>query len=691
MRTRSWIFTALWGIAGVFIGIDAFITASIIERQKADTIEQGRGQVSGAAAGAETLLNRALLGVDVLLAGLDDAMPIQGQGPSSTWPGEEAQRLLSGVVKRNLIVRDVVLVSEDGAVLASALPATKRLGLKLPASLLKAAFSRPTPTLTMSAASDNFVTAETVFFFARQFHSEGRRRTAAIAIVPESQVAAALSPGGTLGSLSITLERQDGQLVESVPPSGLPASRRVAQQIRPESRDGVARFAVGRIDGSPALVAARTLLHDDLVVAASLPLDLVLAKWEVDRRNIASVGVLLSLVVLLTAAVTHWYLRRLDQARRDIEESKDWLVQALASMRDGLLLCDASGRIVAWNDRYVEFFPWVREIIRPGLDYEEILRFTVEHLIPAEEVDKREAYFRHRLEEHRRGVTSSEYQVGPDLRLHIAETRTHAGGIVSVFRDITSTERELKQARKAASASEEARSQFVAAVSRQVAQPANNVLGMTELLLRSDLPTQSKRYVTWARESASEILATISDLLEMSRSRSGVGEPTLNAFRVAPVIEEGLHLGRTHAAPRGVGFHVRGQETLPVSLWGDARLIRQGVGLVVQAAIESMSDGAVEVLVRHEPLPPNRVVLAVQISGTDRGVGLSGLKQALDEESARHPGVMALETARKIAEAMGGVVRLEEGNGQGAMLLWQIVVDELGPHALEGRPVGAEA
>src|SRR2546425_1132570 len=85
------------------------------------------GELWGAAAGAETLLNRALLGVDVLLAGLDDAMPIQGQGPSSTWPGEEAQRLLSGVVKRTLIVRDVVLVSEDGAVLASALPATKRL------------------------------------------------------------------------------------------------------------------------------------------------------------------------------------------------------------------------------------------------------------------------------------------------------------------------------------------------------------------------------------------------------------------------------------------------------------------------------------------------------------------------------------------------------------------------------------
>lgn len=691
MRTRSWIFIALWGIAGAFIGIDAFITTSIIERQRADAIEQGRVRVSSAAAGAETLLNRAILGIDVLLAGLEDAMPLLDDDPRRSWPGEEAQRLLSGVVKRNLIVRDVVLVSQDGAVLASALPATRRLGLKLPEPLLKAAFAQPTPTLTMSAASDNFITAETVFYFARQFHSERRGRTAAIAVVPETQVAAALSPGGSVGSLSITLERQDGQLVESVPPSGLPASRRVAQQIRPEFRDGLARPAVGRIDGSPSLVSARTLLHDDLLVVASLPLDVVLAKWEVDRRNIAAVGVLLSLMVLLTAAVTHWYLRRLDQARRDIEESKDWLVQALASMRDGLLLCDASGRVVAWNDRYVEFFPWARQIIRPGLDYEEMLRFTVDHLMKEEDVAQREVYFRHRLEEHRRGVTSSEYQVGPDLRLHIAETRTHSGGIVSVFRDITSTERELKQARKAASASEEARSQFVAAVSRQVAQPANNVLGMTELLLRADLPAAAKRYASWARESATEILATISDLQEMSRSRSGVGELTLNAFPVVPVLEDGLHLARTHAATKGIGIHVRGQEALPGYLWGDAKFVRQGVGLVVQAAVESMSAGTVDVVVQHEPLPPNRVVLAVHINSVDPAFGLSGLKQALDEESAQHPGVVALESARRVAEAMGGLARLEEVKGQGPTLLWQIVLDELGPHALEGRAVGVEA
>jgi hypothetical protein len=85
------------------------------------------------------------------------------------------------------------------------------------------------------------------------------------------------------------------------------------------------------------------------------------------------------------------------------------------------------------------------------------------------------------------------------------------------------------------------------------------------------------------------------------------------------------------------------------------------------------------------------VVLAVHINSVDPAFGLSGLKQALDEESAKHPGVVALESARRIAEAMGGFARLEEVKGQGPTLLWQIVLDELGPHALEGRAVGVEA
>ena len=71
MGKRSWIFAALWGVVACFVAVDGLIVTSIVSREKMDALEQGRAQVAQAAAGAETSLNRALLGVDVLLAGLD--------------------------------------------------------------------------------------------------------------------------------------------------------------------------------------------------------------------------------------------------------------------------------------------------------------------------------------------------------------------------------------------------------------------------------------------------------------------------------------------------------------------------------------------------------------------------------------------------------------------------------------------
>ena len=536
MHSRSWIFAALWSVVACFIGADAFITTSVIAREKTDAMDEGRAQVAQAAADAETLLNRALLGFDVLLAGLDDLLPGQLASSKRGWQDEGAQKLLSGVAKLNLSVRDIVLVTEDGDVLAAALPATKRLGLKLPANLLKATFSSLVPALKMSSAADNFVTAETVFYFARRQQPNGQSQTAAVAVVPQSQITAALTPPGQLGAISIALERQNGQLVDSSPPSGIPAERRVAQPIPRDSRDGVARLDVSA-DGLPALVAARTLLHDDLIVAASIPMDSVLARWWEDRRTAQWVGALVALVTLLTGAITHWYLGRLRRARQQLEESKAWMIEAMASMRDGLLMWDADWRLVEWNERYVEFFPWARDVLKVGLGYHDLLEATLDRVVPGEDVDARALLLRDRIGEHMRGVTSVEYQVSADLRLHVAETRTKAGGLVSVFRDITSTERELRRAREGEAAAEEARTEFAAAVWRRISQPANNVLGMTELLSRIDLPTQAQRYVTWAKESATEILTAIGELVDVSKARIGDRVLSRDAFRVTRAME----------------------------------------------------------------------------------------------------------------------------------------------------------
>jgi PAS domain S-box-containing protein len=647
MRRRAWTFVALWAVAGLFILCVWLIAASVNERRRFDAIEQGRSQAALAVVGAETVLNRTFLSIDVLLAGLEDLV-----GPDLRRSQDDrAQVALAGIVKRNLVVRDVVLLNEQGEVLASAIPATRRIGLKLPAGLLTNALAVPVPALSVSQPADNFVTAETVYFFARRFDKSTGGPVVAVAVVPEAQVSGALSPGGLLPSLTITLERSDGQLVASNPPTGLPAATRIAQPIRAEFRDGIARTSLGRVGGAPAVVAARSLLQEGLVVAATLPLSAVLKRAAEDQRNVHSVAVLAGLLVLLTAAVTQAYLLRMDRARRDIERSRDLLDQALASMRDGFLLCDASGAVVAWNARYLEFFPWVAEVIAPGVRFEQLLQLSVDKLFPNSDESERAARLQHRLEEHRRGHTSSEYQIGPELWLNVVETRTAAGGVVSVYRDVTSTERELSRAREAEQAATDARAHFVNAVSQQIAQPANNVLGMSELLLRAKPSEPQKHYIVWARESAQQILAALDSLAQLSRLQAdAVPKLDFAELDARQVVHEAVSYGERHGRGRGQVVLSFGQG-LPRLLWGDPVRMQQAIGALVRGVAECCEGQTVDVRVRHEPRQEGSVHLVVTAS-SDRGA--RHIMDALEDSAAGTAGAVAMQTAHRLAKLLGG-------------------------------------
>lgn len=676
---RTWTYAALWTVAALFVVSVALIAASVIRQRRADALEQGRSQAALAVVGAETVLNRTFLSIDVLLAGLEDLVGDQMSGHVD----ERAQHSLAGVVRRNLVVRDIVLLNDKGAVLASAIPATGRIGLQLPPGLLTAALAAPVPALSVSQPADNFVTAETVFYFARRFEGNGGEPVVAVAVVPESQVSAALSPGGLVPSLSITLERSDGQLLASNPPGGMPAARRIAQPIKPEFRDGSARVALGRVDGAPAVVAARALLQEGLLVASTLPLSAVLSRAEDDQRNVLAVAVLSGLLVLVTAAVTHAHLRRMDRARRDIERNRDWLDQALASMRDGLLLCDADGGVVAWNARYLEFFPWLASAITVGMPYEQLLRISVDNLFPELDESGRALYYRHRLEEHRAGHTSTEYQLGAELRLQVTETRTPAGGVVGVYRDVTSTERELTRARQAELAAGDARDQFVTTVASQISQPANNVLGMAELLLRSDLPPAQKRYVSWAAESAREILFTIDDLLELSRLQ-GESVPRLEFSELEPrrVVQEGIAHARRHGSRRPMTVSLTVSSTLPPVLWGDAERVQQAISGLVRGSAELCAGDTLNVNVRHEGLQDGRALLLISTRGASASRRFEGVHAALEDSAATKPGALPLQLARRLGSLMGGALLLDDGHAREPLgLTLQLVLATVGESA----------
>lgn len=653
MHTPRQGYVGVWCVAGTFLVIVAGIASYLVERGRADAVELARSRAAQTAAHAETLVNRAFLSIDVLLAGLEDLVALE-QSRSGNVDPLLAQRALAGVVRRSLLVRDVALVGDDGAVVASALPVTRRLGLPLPGRFLGSAWQQSPPSMTVSQPAESFNTAETVIHFARPFGTSQGSRLLAVAVVPAAQVSAALAPGEAASLAVMTLEREDGQLIVGMPQTGMPASRRLASPLASTHRDGVARLAAGRLDGTPSLVAARSLLHSGLLVAVSIPMSDVLAGWQKERRRIWTAAALLGLAIVATAAGLHHYIRRMHLARAAIAEGKTWLDQALASIRDGLLLCDGLDRVVAWNQRYVAFYPWLASLIRPGVPYEVLVRRSVAEMFAERSAQEQEDLVQQRLRAHRREFSEFEHAVNSDLVIRITETATPGGGVVSVFRDVTAAERALARAEAAKEAAEASRLHFASGLAQAVARPANTALGAAELLLRTPLSGEQRRCVDWARSSGREITSIVHDLLDMTTLSSGPVRLACERFDPAAVLREAISQVRHTLPAANLDVELLGSDQLPASVYGDAGRVRQAVRGLVAAAAET-AGGACEIELRAhaEPTGSDAMSLVLLLTGNDPVIAQS-LMHGLRGTGPPTAATAALRVSAKLCELMGG-------------------------------------
>ena len=226
----------------------------------------------------------------------------------------------------------------------------RRLGLPLHAAFIRDTLAQATPALAISAPVLNPATSERAIYFARAVTLGPDRRVLAVAEVPVSIITTILAQSVQIPGLVVTLERDDGQLLASVPASNSQLGERLAAPLPARALDGVPIQAPGRLDGAPSILSVRPLLYRSLRISAGIPHDTALADWRQDRNLIATVTAIFIAMILAAGAATHWQIGRLAHARLELARAKDNMDRALASMADGFLLCDADDRVVAWND-----------------------------------------------------------------------------------------------------------------------------------------------------------------------------------------------------------------------------------------------------------------------------------------------------------------------------------------------------
>lgn len=240
------------------------------------------------------------------------------------------------------------------------------------------------------------------------------------------------------------------------------------------------------------------------------------------------------------------------------------------------------------------------------------------------------------------------------------------------------TERAL---RLLASAGERAKSEFVAVMSHEIRTPMNGVLGFAELLLQSPTLSAENRELAQTIVSSGEaLLRILDDILDFSRLEAGRLTIENQGFSPGELIEGTRALFSRKLQEKGLRFVLHLDEKIPARVLGDAGRIRQILVNLIGNAIKFTEEGSVTLTARTAHADSDHGLLEFAVTDTGPGIAperAHAIFEAFTQEdsstSRRHGGTgLGLTISRRLAELMGGTLKLDPRAGPGATFVLRL-------------------